>query len=584
MRHFINGVEITPRNIESIGFVSNWTDSTSQNNADFKELSLNVDTLILPNEGKKIVNDWLDTFGSFAGIPYHVQLSNGTKIDYYIDLTEKPIYKDYECEVKIKRLKNKDNFIDLVQGSSFDYLAFTNKAVFNYIDIPYIIVPNNQTEMGITLSLSVFVMVKAVEEAILKTAELSAELVADLIPDIGTGVGAVVIVKFSDIVKDSIRLALQLAYTIALIIALKKLSDQLNELIFPKVRNFKACKVKELLKKSIESFDGYKFKSTLLDSLEGLTILPVPLIKSKYKGKNLKKYTTDFIANDLNFAFTKGHPTGSDSVSSVWQLIEAVETTFNAKCRVHNGLVEIESVNYWKNIASSQITTSLVLQDSRQDKFTFNTHESWKRCYIHYQPDYSDFHTLDNFDNTDFEASTEPKNITYNDNIKGLRDINVPFSLGRRKTDLNFIEKRAKDLFSVIDKIANTSYVSKVNDRVGVLIIGQQYFTNTKLLYTSNGKQLENYIDKIGASALWNKYHYLSQIQLNGYKIKESVKILMNDENFVNLLNNNWAVINGKICELITLEYKDMESFATATYKEPFDYASKFVKTTIING
>jgi hypothetical protein len=583
MRHFINGVEITPRNIESIGFVSNWTDSTSMSNKDHKDLSLNVDTIILPNEGKREVENWLSTMGSFVGIPYQVQLSNGTKIDYYVDLTEQPIYKDYEVEVKLKRLKNQDNFYEQAQGTSFDYLSFTNKATFNYIDVPYIIVPNNQTEMGVTLSLSIFVMVKAVEEAILKTAELSAELVADLIPDTGVGVGAVIIVKIADLIKDATRLALQIAYTILLIIALKKLADQLSELIFPKIRNFKACKVKELIEKSCIGL-GYKFKSTLLDSLDGLTVLPVPLIKSKYKGKNLKKYTIDFIANELDFAYTKGHPTGSDSVSSVWQLVQSIETTFNAKCRVSNGLVEIESVNYWKDIAINQINTSLVLQDTRQDKYTFNTHESWKRCYIHYQPDYSDYHTLDNFDVTDFEASTDSIQNSYNDNIKGLRDISVPFSLGRRKDTLNWIEQRAKDLFIVIDSICSTSYQSNITDRIGILIVGQQYFVNTKLLYTSNGKQLESYIDKIGASALWNNYHYLSQIQLNGYKIKESVKILMNDENFVNLLNNNWANINGKVCELLNLEYKDMDSYATISYKEPFDYSSKFLTTTIING
>jgi hypothetical protein len=583
MRHFINGVEITPRNIESIGFVSNWTDSTSMSDKDHKDLSLNVDTIILPNEGKREVENWLSTMGSFAGIPYQVKMSNGTKIDYYVDLTEQPIYKDYEVEVKIKRLKNQDNFYEQAQGSSFDYLAFTNKATFTYIDVPYIIVPQNQIEMGLTLSISLFVMVQTLETAIFKLQELATELVADLIPDTGVGAGAVIIVKVVDLIKDAVKLALQIAYVALLIIAIKKLADQLSELIFPKVRNFKACKVKELIEKSCISF-GYTFKSTLLDSLDGLTVLPVPLIKSKYKGKNLKKYTIDFIANELDFAYTKGHPTGSDSVSSVWQLIQAIETTFNAKCRVSNGLVEIESVNYWKDIATNQINTSLILQDTRQDKYTLNTYESWKRCYIHYQPDYSDYHTLDNFDVTDFEASTDSIQNSYNDNIKGLRDISVPFSLGRRKDTLNWIEKRAKDLFKLIDKICSTSFEANITDRIGVLIVSQQYFVNTKLLYTSNGKQLENYIDKIGAAALWNNHHYLSQIQLNGYKIKESVKILMNDENFVNLLNNNWANINGKICELLNLEYKDMESFATISYKEPFDYSSKFLTTTIING
>lgn len=583
MRHFINGVEITPRNIESIGFVSNWTDSTSMSDKDHRDLSLNVDTIILPNEGKREVENWLASMGSFAGIPYQVQLSNGTKIDYYIDLTEQPIYKDYEVEVKIKRLKNQDNFYEKAQGTSFDYLAFSKKAKFNYIDVPYIIIPQNQVEMGLSLSISLFVMVQALETQILKIANLTADLTADLIPDIGVGVGAVVVAKPWDIVKDAVKLALEIAYSILLIIAIKKMTDQLSELIFPKVRNFKACKVKELLSKSCQSF-GYTFKSTLLDSLDGLTILPVPLTKSKYNGKKLKNYIIDFTANDLDFAFTKGHPTGSDSVSSVWQLIQAIETTFNAKCRVSNGLVEIERVDYWKNIATNQITTSLALQDSRQDKYTLNTYESWKRCYIHYQPDYSDYHTLDNFDVTDYEVSTESIQNSFNDNIKGVRDINIPFALGRRKETLNWTEQRAKDLFSVIDSICSTSYTSIIEDRIGVLIIGQQYFVQTKLLYTTNGKQLENYIDKIGAESLWNNYHYLSQIQLNGYKVKESVKILMNDEIFVNLLNNNWANINGKICELLNFEYKDMESFATISYKEPYDYASKFLTTIEING
>jgi len=169
MRHFINGVEITPRNIESIGFVSNWTDSTSMSDKDHKDLSLNVDTIILPNEGKREVENWLASMGSFAGIPYQVQMSNGTKIDYYVDLTEQPIYKDYEVEVKIKRLKNQDNFYEQAQGSSFDYLSFTKKATFTYIDVPYIIVPQNQIEMGLTLSLSIFVMVQTLETAILKS-------------------------------------------------------------------------------------------------------------------------------------------------------------------------------------------------------------------------------------------------------------------------------------------------------------------------------------------------------------------------------------------------------------------------------
>ena len=46
MKHFLNGVEISPRNRDSIGVVSDFT-----GNPDF--LSINVDTIILPREANQ---------------------------------------------------------------------------------------------------------------------------------------------------------------------------------------------------------------------------------------------------------------------------------------------------------------------------------------------------------------------------------------------------------------------------------------------------------------------------------------------------------------------------------------------------
>jgi hypothetical protein len=579
MRHYINGVEIAPRNIDSIGFVSNWSDNISLEDRDGRELALNVDSIILPNEAKDIINAWVTANGVFQGIPYQVRLSDNTLVDYYIDLTEGAKYREYDVTVKIKRRKGYDNFFERAQGTTFT-LMDQSGFDFDTIDVPYIVIPPNAVELGVTLAITVFVMAKTLIEEIRKTAELTAELVEALFPDIGLP-AAPIVVKPATVILNAVKLLLQIAYVILLIVALIKLTQQLIELIFPKVRNFKACKVKELIQKGC-TYLGYTLSSTLLDSLSGLTILPVPLVKAKRKGF---KGVFDHISNDLNFAFTNGYPTSSDSTPTIWSVIEQVENIFNAKTRVIDGVVYIERRDYWMNIANAQIPTPLVLQDTRQDEYELNTFDVWRRYYLHYQPDYSDLNTLDNFDNTDIELSTEPTNIINSElvTIKGLQDRNIPFALGTRKSGLNLIEKQAKALFKLIDTITNSNLASIIDSRIGVLIVTNQFYMTSKLLWTVNGKQPSDFYDYISPTTLWNNYHQINTIQQNGYKIKEGVKILMNEKIYVNLLNNNWVEIGGVVCELLSLEYKDRDSFATITYREPFDYATGNVKTLVIN-
>jgi len=578
MKHFLNGVEISPRNIDDIGFVTNWSSNVSNVTLNDRDLELTTDTLILPNEGKKIINDWIANNGIFVGIPYFVTLQNNAVLKFYIDLSDNPVFKDNEVEVKIKRDRHFDNFFEQASANSFEYLAFIGVA-FNYIEIPYIITPPNITEMAITLSLYSFVMGKSIVDAFLKTGELLAEGIAAIIPSVGLGV----VVNVGAILLIALKLVLQIAYTILLIVMLKKLGDQIGALIFPKVRNFKACKVSELISKSCSHF-GYNFKSSLLSKLDGLTVLPVPISKPKYKGKNLKKSALDYYANELNFAFTKGHPSAMDSISNCWDLIKSIETMFNAKCVVRDGTVYIERKDYWKNIATTKTVSSLALQDSRQDKYSFNVNDSWKRYYIHYNIDQMDFTTIDGFDYSDFEASTELLTNSDLKLIKGLEDRQIPYALATRKNELNKIENFVKVIFSLIDKLAKTSYASTVNNRIGVMVITSQYFTQTKMMYTVNGKQPQNYYDIIGAPKLWENYHSINQIQFNGNKIKDSVKVLMNDENFVNLLNNNYTEIDGVVCEVLRCEYKPNSSSALISFKQPYDYASKFVTTIVING
>jgi hypothetical protein len=382
----------------------------------------------------------------------------------------------------------------------------------------------------------------------------------------------------------AIQLAAQIAYTAALLIATVKLAQQFFELIFPKVRYYDACKVKELISKGCQ-YLGYTFSSTLLDSLPGLTILPVPLVKQKGS-------IFDYLQNDLNFAFTKGYPTAQDTTPTLGALIEAIETQFNAKTKILNGAVQLERRDYWQGVTPNQIVPALVVQDERIDEYTLNTDEIWKRYYIHYQVDYADVHTLDFYDPTDAEYSTEPTTIVNADlvSIKGLNDVNIPFALGVRKGNLNFIEKTAKLLFSLIDAVTGifgggTNFAGQIQSRVGVLQIGQQFFGVSKMLYLgSDGKQVVGYINKISARRIYENFHSINQIQNNDFEIRKSVRCAITNLDFVNLLNNNYADVNGELVEVLRVEFLDETCYAEITYKAPRDYADGKVITLQING
>jgi len=430
----------------------------------------------------------------------------------------------------------------------------------------------------LSLSISLYVMTK---ESIQATKDL-AEAVANLVEAVTPNASVPPVPPLGEIISLSLKILAQLAYTLAVYAAMIKLAQQMFELVFPKVRYNKGATVKELISKGCD-YLGYTLESNLLDSLSSLAIMPVPLTKEK-------KGIVDFIQNDLDFSFTKGYPTAQDTTPTLGSLIDAVETTFNARTKVKDGVVQIEREDYWRNITNNTIRPALNVQDSRQNEYTLNTEEAWKRTYIHYQVDYSDFHTVDFFDPTDAEYSTEPLGVTNRDlvSIKGLNDVNIPFALGVRKNELNWIENLAKGFFRFFDSVtgffgSGTSYEAKIQNRVGVTQLGMQFYSVTKLLYSIGGKQPTDYVDRLKASKIYNDYHKVNEIQINGHKIFDNVPVRITDQDFVNLLDNNYAEINGQICEILTIDYVDEESKAIISYKEPFNYADGKVEVITIN-
>ena len=569
MKHYLNGVEVAPRNILEIGLITDYTGNPEM-------LQVDTDTIVLPREAREIIMQHVGTQGVFEGIPYTLEVGN-IQLDYYVDLTESFAIRDFEVEVKIKKRKGFDNFFENADGLSFELMA--KKGVnFNFVNLPYLIIPENQVEIGLTLSLAIYSLTR---EAIQATRDL-VSATEKLIRAVTPNVSLVPVPPLGEIIALSVAVVAQLAYTLAIYVALIKLARQLQELIFPKVRYYKGATIKELIKKGCE-YLGYTLDSNLLNSWDKLTIMPVPLIKDK-------RSVFNFIQNDLNFSFTKGYPTAQDTVSTLGELINAVETWFNAKTKVLNGVVQIERRDYWKNITTNTTLPALNLQSDRQNEYRFNTEEAWKRTYIHYQVDYADTHTLDKFDPTDAEYSTEPLNVINQDlvSIRGFNDINIPFALGVRKEKLSYIEIFGRTFLQLADSIiglfgVDLNFTSLITDRLGVTQISSQFFGVTKVLYAVNGRQPSNYVYKIKASNIYNLYHKINEININGYKVYNDAPMRLNPQEFISLLDNNFAYINGALCEILTVRFTDEQSQAVISYREPFNYASGKVEILTIN-
>ena len=572
MKHFLNGIEISPRNRNEIGIVSDFT-----GNPDI--LSLTTDAMKLTRESMEIIQNHIQTIGLFEGIPYRVELDGGVVLNYYVDLTEGLTMRDHEIEIKIKKRLSKDHFFDDANGTSFE-LMLSKGVNFNTIDIPYFIIVDNQVETALMLGISLYVMTEQTISAGKELVESISEIIQAVTPSVGVGV----VMDTGDIIVAVLKSIARLIYFALLIVALLQLATKMFVLLFPPQRKMKGIKFKELLEKSC-AFLGYTFQSTIFDTQSGWTLLPVPLTKQR-------KSIFEWLPDEFFASFNKGVPSSSDTTATLGAFIDAVETMFNAITHVNNGVVRIERRDWWMNQTTNQILPAMVLQSERSDEYTFNTDEQWKRYYIHYQLDMSDLHNVDSplYDFHDAEFSCEPTNIVNADlvMIKGLNDVQIPFALGARKSKLNWLELYAKLVMEMVDALtglfgSGTNYAQQIGDRKNSLMISQQFFSVTKVLYTTNGRQAENFTDFVSAKALWNNFHHINQIQENDWITKTNARIRMTSNDFVNLLANNYAEIDGELCEILNVEWIDESNHAQITYRMRNNYASGKVYTLTLN-
>jgi hypothetical protein len=356
------------------------------------------------------------------------------------------------------------------------------------------------------------------------------------------------------------------------------LGTELFKLLNPPLNKLKASKALDLLQKGCKHL-GFKFESSILEGdYADLVILPIP------QNRNNQKWY-DVFSGDFNTGINKAFPQSSDTVSTLGSLIYAMENMFNAKTKVQNGVVKLERWDYWKTTASQKLSSSLVVQADRVDMFEYDFSKLFKRYYIHYLTDYSDLNTLDTFENNLAEYSidtTGAKDVKLN-LIKGLKEKTIPFALPKRKSKLTWLEKQFKGMYELIDEISlgATNLVATKN-KYGAIQVTSPYFSTTKIFMWDKGKGAKEDQSLLHPTTLWDKFHYINNPEIHQYIVKRAVKIKIASEEFTKILDQNFVLIDGKLCEITKIDYFDEKNYAIIDYKEPYNvFNNEFALTKI---
>jgi hypothetical protein len=577
MRHLLNGIEISPRNRDSIGVISDFT-------GDPEILSLNVDSIILPREANEYIKNWIQTNGLFIGIPYTVEMEGNISLEYYIDLSDpsaKPILRQHEIEVKIKRRNGSDDFWEKARGTSFD-LMVKQKGVnyFDYKDVGYYVIRDSADLDALQMAIALFMLTLQIIQATKDLADRAAEIATAPI-------------------QGTLKFAIQLLYWVSLVAAIITMMAQLFPILFPRIKYLKGLYYSEIFKKGCEFLGYTALDSSIFTNQPGWFTLPIPL-------QSTNESFFEKISNDLPDYFNTGHCSASDTTPTFGAWLDEVTKQFNGKLFIDpsNKTVRLERRDWQQNQTNLILDPALNIQPERDEQFTYNTEDAWKRYYISYTLDYSDTHTVDGdmFGWHQAEYSTENA-LTLIDSdlltIKGLNEVRINFAMGDVKGKLGLLEFLAIPFAVAVDVITKvitfglggTNYFAQILDRVNALKISNEYFGITKSLYVKkapgSNKRVTADWNKFpsvySATGLWNNFHYINFIDNNDFIIHEEARVRIRQSQFVSLQNSNYIFTNNQWCEVLRLEWIDEKNYASITYKEPNNWASGKVTLLKIN-
>ena len=538
IRHYINGQDLgEPRNWEGLEISKDFLNDSEDADINITELEF----VLKANRyfQDRVLNGLSGGVGIFEGDPYRIIVGNQDDPSYvfegYLDFTDgTTVIGREEFVTSLKKRKGSDWLNDVAYGFSFAYLADQGVITSgDYVRVPYVI---NYVPDGLQiliLSLSLYMMTKELIENVLSISEAIGDVTDAATPVIGVSVGiGAGVVTASDIgnfILVIIKTAAKIAYIIAIVIAIKKLLETLFEELLPKKRYHLGMSLRRMFERACQHL-GLNFESSISD----LDIVHIPR-KDKRGGEDGES----------------GFPTNSGPMYTFGDFIVTMRQMFNAEYKITNGVLRFERKDNFDRPGRYSIPSYFQDQERLLDVYTFNTEEMVSNYNIFFQYDVQDQNTIDDQTGRVFQAITEPVFTVNPDlvNIKNISEVNLPFSLGKRKESLNRVELLLRELSKFVDALTGvfgkgTRFSSKINDRRGSLLLSSHFLTSGKLVKMSGTNLAPNQRDLISAKNLWDRYHFVNSFaevsgRHNQYWRYLEIRVPMSLNEFTTLSDNN---------------------------------------------
>lgn len=612
IKYYIDGLESKdPENHKGLELELNF-------DQDSPTAQLTVSRWHFVNENAKKINDYVaggltGGFGVFQGLPFDLVISDGATSEMfkmYLDLTDGAEFATNEVFCSSKEYSKIQWLNDVADSFTFEYLHEQTPHLpsSKFVSVPYVInsIPNYRDVFLVTLSIA-FIADQLQEEI----SYFSEKLGESGNPFVS--------------VSAVIAFAIHLAYTIALLIALVKLINDIIDLIIQPVKYHKGMYVSELMDSACAHL-GLTFESSIL---KGVVFKDLLLLPEKYE--NPPDATDERILGFITSSSDqKGYYNGTFG-----DLVRALKEMFNAKIIIDGTIMRFERVDWNGSVESYTIP------DIRQDFHKYNTEDFFANYLIEFATDSNDKNTVQEYTGTVFQATISP--VTYTDPklrlMKGLKQVGLPFSLGKRKEKLTVPEKILDAFLTVVGSIFNVlitisngvidvvnavgdvidtlgnilsffgidnnlegpnvdpiepvNFGSIVNDRIGMLMLENDSVLIPKMLLVERGandranKIYSTHKDYLSAKYLWNNYHYINSFvpsaglpNANQWKIKTiNCRFSLND--FLLVKNNNRIFdSNGNKCLIDQLKWNPYYQYAEITYRSNELYTANLNITT----
>lgn len=568
-----------PREFAEIAVKADWSGQIAE------EGEVSIENLSFVNNEADYLKDWIANglnggVGIFEGVPFDINVSDSENsrrvFKGYIDLTTAIIKGEKEVQASVKKLQGDKWLNEVANPLSFQSLDFSS------VNTVYVQCIRNYVPDGVeiaVISLSLFMMVKELVEAIKTISNRIGELIATFTPDVVVGT-AVEVAKPGAIAKSILAGIFELAYIVAIVIGIVELVKQLINQLYPPLRYQAALKVSDLFQVALAKVD-LAFESSIFESEPFSNMVYLPFKDTR--GSKTKSGGVPY-------------PTAQDSIYTLGDLIRLTQDMFNAKFKIENGVFRIERRDYWENQSTYTLPDVLSNQDERYDEFRYNADEIQSNYLISFSTDYQDQNTLDQFLGTNYQIITSANTINNPKlvNIKNLKEVRLSPSRGIRKNELTVFEKILRGFLKFVDTLTGifgkgTNFASTVENRIGSLQLSNELIGNGKLLIMQGNKLSAQNFEIIRAKYLWDNYHFIESFAdwfgvHNQYKIYEDVRIPFSFVDFVNVSGNNFfTTADGNRGELLKLDWIADENSATVSYRIKHKYTNN-LKLEFVEG